>query len=121
MKNIKALIGGLALAAIVGVNGYMAIGSGISTSELSIVDVENVAEGENPWYLWILYGYTADEYHRDWSCTVNTNGGLSYILELGGGCSYPGHERVCYDGGNENCSSFSCTKDSELSKKGIWY
>ena len=26
MKNIKALIGGLALAAIGGVNGYMAIG-----------------------------------------------------------------------------------------------
>ena len=47
MKNIKALIGGLALAAIVGVNGYMAMADRVlSYAELQLNGLENVAEGE---------------------------------------------------------------------------
>ena len=45
-KKIQALVGGLALAAIVGVNGYMATANAISVSELEVADVEMMAEGD---------------------------------------------------------------------------
>lgn len=68
MKNIKALVGGLALAAIVGVNGYMSIGSGVSISELTLDGMESMAEGEHPdaivVYLWIEEIPEIIEYHN---------------------------------------------------------
>ena len=44
-KKIQTLVGGLALAAIVGVNGYMVIDGSTTSSELDVTNVERLAEG----------------------------------------------------------------------------
>ena len=108
MKKIKALAGCLALAAILGTNGYLAATSSASPSELTIDGLESLADPEpNPWYYWIPYGYEADEYFVDYYCTY-----ITHLTIKGHRVELPvdGHKRECYDGGDMNCDSFDCKR-----------
>lgn len=76
-KKIQTLVGGLALAAIVGVNGYMVIPDNALASELKLDGLENMAEGENPpfngFFGWFSQGLRQDEREMPYVCPI-TNG-----------------------------------------------
>lgn len=106
MKNIKALVGGLALAAIVGVNGYMAMADTASSHELDVTNVERLADG----WEWSDLGFgtnwredfviiNCDNFDYDWTYIENLNFGV-FTVQLGkkGGTK---KVRQCNSGGGD--------------------
>ena len=76
------LLGSLALAAILGVNGHMAVGSSKAASELTLGDVENVAEGWewSDWFGWCSSGNWADAYDYKY-CNMDVENGGSWYFD----------------------------------------